>query len=284
MPLLQFSPFHPLSERLEMLKSLRLLAEIIFDHPYPCIQENYMSRIKLIFVAVSILVAAYAGVIVKHERNRILDFSLLSPSGAYRVDVKGINGPPLFPEGLFVNDTVSEYSVFADAYGHESVVMKGHLLHSRDRLDGGSFNGEYPERTWLADAILRLGHKEIDYPRRDEIVVINASSHKASSLILNAGTDIFLIFDLPSGMKMKLAASVPRSTRIISATAYWENNSALPKRTIEAPSGYPSNAQYQVIIKDDGIEMKSCNFDVSNIEMVGKEMKWIPVPKAACAD
>jgi hypothetical protein len=167
------------------------------------------------------------------------------------------------------------------------VYSGGQLIAEEPRFSGGSdfdqrFGEAHPEHNWVTDNLLRLGKKPLTVKTKyDEILIRNNAAATIAYLMINAGSDLFLLFDLHSNATTKVIMQSQTAQGADSSWMGYAGQFANGKRikasglTFDVKDKYRPAARYCITIRDDEVVVRGRDFE--GISFQGGIERRIPV-------
>ena len=87
-----------------------------------------------------------------------------------------------------------ERSVYLNAYRNEKQFVGNKLIYTGDLLDS-DFKDLYPNYSWAAESILKLGRK-VDETQSNSLRITNLSANRINYLLIETYEDKFILFDV----------------------------------------------------------------------------------------
>lgn len=113
-----------------------------------------------------------------------------SPQGLYRVEVTK-------------RKVLTEDAVYLNAYRGKNRLVGRKLLFTGDFLDQ-SFQDLYPNYSWIAESVLRIGQHSVSDQPMTELAISNSSGEQLTCLLLETYDNKLLVLDLVSNLSTRL--------------------------------------------------------------------------------
>jgi hypothetical protein len=229
--------------------------------------------IFFILLPLGLVLALTIYMLCRGMENPPFAFSTASPDHTYTIQLKEHADRYLLPIHLGPRESNEvRFSLLKEG----RALVKNAGLWSGDRY-GGRFLDALPEHKWLSDSILRFGDKDtIPQELHDEILISNSSSKTISYLRVGAWpAEIFLLINLEPGAVRRLAA-YPQSDQgsdasWVSCYGRWEDGKDIPIEgmNFDIRGRYKGPAHYCIVIKGEGVQIESKEFEGFNIDASG---------------
>ena len=222
-----------------------------------------LNSLALVVISVSLLLLVNAYTVRAGLSSAPLAFESASPGGTYSVMVRELREARVLP-----------YSHLSDPPGSPvefSVYQNGRPLFEKMDIgdDSNYFADLFPDHSWVADSILRLGDKDPAELGHDEVEVTNSSRQVIA--YLQVGTckwEMFWLFDVRPGEIVKLAAC-PQTDRFaglswVSLYGMFAGGQGIPftGENFKIRGRYSAPARYRITVSDDASKIESPVFEV----------------------